>query len=83
MLLNHNHRDIVNRVIVHGDYLLWGNKNQGYGLTHVRCIGSTECFVKVIVMETNQETLVKPDNLMVVTQQLQANIDGNVGANAG
>ncbi len=81
-LLRHNHRDICQRVIVDGDYLLWGNKNQGYGLTMVRCIGATSQYVRIIVIETNYETLVKPENLMVVTQQLQSNLDGNVGANA-
>ena len=81
-MLGHNHRDIAQRVIVEGDYLLWGNKNQGYGLQMVRCIGSTTQYVRIIVIENNYETLVKPDNLMVITQQLQSNFDGNVGANA-
>lgn len=80
-MLSHNHRDISQRIITEGDYLLWGNKNQGYGLQMVRCTGSTALFVRIITLSSNYETLVKPENLMVVTQQLQSNIDGNVGAN--
>lgn len=83
MLLRHNHRDMFGRVIQFGDFLLWTNTYQGYGLIPCKCTGVTTQRIYIERLDTGEVTRVMPINTAVITQQMQANIDGNVGANIG
>lgn len=80
-LLRHIHRDKLQRVIRHDDYVAWANGKYGKGLEVCKVIGTTENRVQIFNLEKNKTTYSYPNNLLVITQQVQANIDGNVGIN--
>lgn len=81
MLLNHIHRDMLNRVIRLDDYVIWSNGKYGQTMEVARVIGVTAQKVKIQVVSQNRSTLSYPTNLIVITAQVMANLDGNVGAN--
>ena len=72
-------RDMANRVIVRGDYIVWGASRQGYGMRLARVTKLNARRVHAVVLGTNKEHHFNPENSLVVTQQVKANIDGNVG----
>lgn len=75
------HRDLMGRVIKSGDYCIWTNKKRKQGIDLVRVIFCTEEKVKCLNLTSNTIGYKYPENLMVVTQQLDANLRDNVGAN--
>lgn len=80
-MLQHNHRDMLSKVILLNDYVVWGNGKYGKKMEIVRVIGTTD--EKVVVVDNNNKMKrVYPNNLLVITQQVMFNIDNNVGANA-
>lgn len=80
-LLKHYHRDMLGRIIKHGDYVAWANKDYGKTLTFGNVIGTMPKKVLLqIPLEENRITRAYPQNMMVITDQILANISGNVGA---
>ncbi|QEG09010.1 hypothetical protein HWC29_gp012 [Aeromonas phage 4_4572] len=80
-LMKYIHRDKLQRVIRVGDYVVWGNGKYGKGLEIAKVVGATPIRIQIFNMEKNKTTYAFPDNLVVISQQVQANIEGNVGAN--
>ena len=78
--LAHTHRDVVQRVIRQGDIVAWTNKKYGQGMQLCIVQSSTEETVR-IQKPNGRLTNVNPDNLMVVTAQIEKNLAGNVGVN--
>lgn len=75
-------RDKLQRVIRIGDVCVWANKKYGKGLDLVRIDGYNKKSLRVINIETGAITRIEDTkNLIVISQQILANIDGNVGAN--
>lgn len=81
MLLNHIHRDRLNRVIRLDDYVVWSNGKYNQPLRIGRVTGVTEQKVQIQVLDENRITRSYPKNLIVITAQIMANLEGNVGAN--
>ena len=46
-----------------------------------RVVGVTKQKVRIHVLSSGKTTLSYPKNLVVITQQVNANLEGNVGAN--
>lgn len=80
-LLQHIHRDILSRVIRHYDYVIWSNGKYNQKMKIARVVGTTEQKVRIEVVEENKTTLARPENLVVISAQVYANVQGNVGAN--
>lgn len=80
-LLKHIHRDKLQRVIRPNDYVAWANGKYGKGLEVCKVVGTTEKRVQIFNLEKNKTTYSFPENLLVITQQVEANVEGNVGAN--
>lgn len=80
-LLNHIHRDMLQRVIRHNDVVVWSNGKYGQKMKLARVIDTTAEKVKIEVINTRVTTIALPKNLIVISAQIQANIEGNVGAN--
>lgn len=75
-------RDKLQRVILLNDVCVWSNRSYGLGLKLVRVIGFNANSLKVRVLDTGNVTRVEDStNLLVITQQINANIADNVGAN--
>lgn len=78
--LDHIHRDLIHRVIRANDIVAWTNKKQGSGLVICEVFSSTAETVR-IRKPNGRLTNVDPSNLLVITQQVERNVEGNVGAN--
>lgn len=79
--LKHTHRDKLRRLIRRGDILVWTNKKYGSGLTVAEVTGSTEKQVLVYRSDLQKETKLYPENCIVITHQVERNLEGNVGVN--
>lgn len=79
-MLQHNHRDILAKVIRIDDYVAWSNGKYGKKMSIARVIGTTS--EKVVLVADEKIKRVYPENLLVITQQVQFNINNNVGSNA-
>lgn len=79
--LGHIHRDALTRVIRRGDMLLWTNRKQGNGMIFAVAESSTPESVRIRRLDTDRLTNVKPENLLVITAQVETNLNDNVGAN--
>jgi len=80
-LLSHTHRDMLTRVIRDGDIVVWSNGKYNQKMQLARVVDTTPQKVRIEVLTTRSTTLAQPKNLIVVSAQIQANLDGNVGAN--
>lgn len=92
-LLPHIHRDRLNRVIRIGDYVLWAPNVAKVRFIFGTVTGVTRKRVYVKLMQDIQRKdeegnilpvreypiRLKSENLLVITQQVLANIEGNVG----
>lgn len=81
MLLSHTHRDKLNRVIKYDDIAVWSNGKYKQPMELVRVVNVTRQKVSFVVISTGKMTKSFPKNLIVITQQITANLEGNVGAN--
>jgi len=81
MLLNHTHRDKLQRVIRMDDYVVWSNGKYNQSMEIARVVGVTTQKVRINVLSTQSTTLAYPKNLIVISAQIVANLEGNVGAN--
>lgn len=80
-LLQHIHRDMLNRVLRDGDIVVWSNGKYNQKMQLARVIGTTPEKVRIETIATVKTTLARPRNLIVISAQIQANLDGNVGVN--
>lgn len=87
-LIRHIHRDRLGRVIKHGDYVVWNTGMQTKELTLGEVVQTYPQMVGMRLLDDTlmeredrrlQITKVRPSNVVVVTAQIQANIEGNVG----
>ncbi len=81
MLLDYNHRDKLNRIIRGDDIVIWSNGKYNQPIMIARVVGVTKQKVRIHVLSNGKTTLSYPRNLVVITQQVNANLEGNVGAN--
>lgn len=81
MLLDYLHRDKLNRVLKYDDIVVWSNGKYNQPMEIARVVGVTKLKVRIHVLSQNKTTLSYPKNLIVITQQVNANLQGNVGAN--
>lgn len=81
-LLKHIHRDMLNRVIKHGDYIAWANSDYGSKI-RIGVVSHTTAKKVYFTLpaEENRLTRAFPKNMLVITNQVMANIEGNVGLN--
>lgn len=79
--LGHIHRDRLTRVIRNNDIVLWANRKQGQGIVFALVAGSTADTVRIAREDNGRLTNVNPENLVVITAQVERNLIGNVGAN--
>lgn len=77
--LDFYHRDKLNRIIKEGDVVAHSIPRQGYGLSLIRVTRYTAQQLHGECIETGKRRRFFPDNAVVITQQIQANIDGQVG----
>lgn len=80
-LLNHTHRDMLSRVIKHNDIVVWSNGKYNQKMKLARVVDTTPQKVRIEVIDTQTTTLARPKNMIVISAQVHANIEGNVGAN--
>lgn len=80
-LLNHVHRDMLHRVLRHEDIVVWSNGKYNQKMRLARVIDTTPQKVRIQLIDSQTTTLAQPKNLIVISAQIQANLDGNVGAN--
>lgn len=78
--LAHIHRDVLHRVIRAQDIVAWTNRKQGSGLVICEVFSSTAETIR-IRKPNGKLTNVDPSNVLVITQQVERNVEGNVGAN--
>lgn len=78
--LAHLHRDVLHRVIRAQDIVAWTNRKQGSGLAICEVMSSTAETIR-IRKSNGRLTNVDPSNVLVITQQVERNVEGNVGAN--
>lgn len=78
--LSYIHRDRLNRVIRKGDYVIWSNRKQGKGMDVCTVVGDTEETIRISKLD-GRLTNVNPSNTIVITAQVERNVEGNVGAN--
>lgn len=85
-MLKHIHRDMLNRVIRHDDVVAWSPFEKNTRIKFGIVTGTTPKRVYVKLKTDTRETVrehsirINPVNLLVITQQVIANIQGNVGA---
>ncbi|MGL5579782.1 MAG: hypothetical protein ACRDCE_02255 [Cetobacterium sp.] len=79
--LPYNHRDMVHRVIRRGDYVMWSNGKYGQRMRLCEVMNATEEKINILPVGAQRVTIAYPSNLMVVTAQIEKNVEGNVGAN--
>ncbi|MGL5014489.1 MAG: hypothetical protein ACRC6V_09405 [Bacteroidales bacterium] len=79
--LGYTHRDMMSRVIRLNDYVVWANKKQGSGMVVCTVIGCTKGMLRLERQDNGKLTNAHPENLVVITAQVERNIIGNVGAN--
>ncbi|MCS5737593.1 hypothetical protein, partial [Herbiconiux daphne] len=85
-LLRHIHRDMLNRVIRIDDIVAWPPFEINTRLKFGTVVGTTPKRVYVQLKTDTREEVrpypirISPQNLLVITQQVLANIEGNVGA---
>lgn len=85
-LLNHIHRDMLNRVIRVDDIVAWSPQEVNSRLKFGTVTGTTPKRVYVQLKTDTREEVrpypirIAPYHLLVITQQVYANINGNVGA---
>lgn len=72
------HRDMLGRFIKNRDVVAWSIGNQGYLLKVLQVTGSTEKRVKVYDPVMGKSKSVDPQNCIVITQQVIANLEKNV-----
>lgn len=80
-LLSHVHRDMIHRVLRHGDIVVWSNGKYNQKMKLARVLDTTPLKVRIEVIDEQRTTLAEPKNMLVISAQIQANLDGNVGAN--
>lgn len=80
-LLSHTHRDLLNRVIRHEDIVVWSNGKYNQKMKLARVLDTTPEKVRLEIIDERRTTLAKPRNLIVISAQIHANLEGNVGAN--
>lgn len=80
-MLRHRHRDILTKIIQQDDYVVWTNGKYNSQLNVCRVVGVTPEKV-VILKQDGRQTRVSPSKVLVITQQVQHNIENHVGANA-
>lgn len=80
-LLGYLHRDMLNRVLKYGDYVVWSNGKYNQKMKIGSVIDSTPMKVRINVIDENRTTLARPTNMIVITDQIRSNIEGNVGVN--
>lgn len=80
-IMNKVFRDKLSRVIVYNDYVLWTNGKYNMGWVIAKVVGSVNNRVQILRIDNNKSTYVRPENLVVITQQLQANVEDRVGVN--
>ncbi|MCS5737059.1 UNVERIFIED_CONTAM: hypothetical protein RF648_20655 [Kocuria sp. CPCC 205274] len=79
-LIKHVHRDMLSRVIKLGDFVAWSNNEYGRAITLGKVVGTFPEKIKIqVINEGDRITRVYPHNVMVITAQVMANIEGNVG----
>ncbi|MCS5736690.1 UNVERIFIED_CONTAM: hypothetical protein RF648_21170 [Kocuria sp. CPCC 205274] len=85
-MLKHIHRDMLNRVIRLDDIVIWSPQEYNSRFKFGTVTGTTPKRVYV-KLKTDIREEVRPypirissKNLLVITQQVLANIEGNVGA---
>ena len=81
MLLSRTHRDKLQRVIRMDDYVVWSNGKYNQTMEIARVVGVTDQKVRINVISSQSTTLAYPTNLIVISAQIVANLEGNVGAN--
>lgn len=79
--LGRTHRDMMTRVIRLGDYVVWGNKKQGTGMTVCIVQGCSSEKIRLQRLDTGRMTNAYPENIVVISAQVEQNLNGNVGAN--
>ncbi|QQG33682.1 hypothetical protein PQC34_gp052 [Cronobacter phage A24] len=80
-LLNHIHRDMLHRVIKHEDIVVWSNGKYNQKMRLARVVDTTPQKVRIQLIDSQTTTLARPKNLIVISAQIAANLEGNVGAN--
>lgn len=80
-MLGHLHRDLLNRVIKQYDVVVWANRKYGTGLTICRVMDSTPETIRLHKLTDDKLTNVNPNNVIVITQQINDNLENNVGSN--
>lgn len=75
------HRDYLKRVIRNGDIVVHTNHRQSSGYTIATVRGAGKVQVKLTDLTTGEKFRSYPRNLIVLTQQVEKNMEGNVGAN--
>lgn len=71
----------MNRVIRNGDYVVWSNGKYGQRMKLCNVVGATEEKINILPVGAHRQTIAYPSNLMVVSAQIERNLEGNVGAN--
>lgn len=85
-LLKHIHRDMLNRVIRIDDIVVWGPQGANTRIKFGTVTGVTPKRVYVKLKTDIRDEVrpypirLAPHHLLVITQQVVANIEGNVGA---
>lgn len=80
-LLRYIHRDMLSRVIKKGDYVVWGNGKYNQKMKIGIVYDTTPLQVKIQLPVEGKVTKASPTNMIVITAQVIANEEGNVGAN--
>lgn len=75
------HRDHLKRVIRNGDIVVHTNHRQSTGYTLCTVYGAGKAQVKLKRIDNGEKLRAYPRNLIVLTQQIECNMEGNVGAN--
>lgn len=80
-LLRYMHRDMLSRTIKKGDFVIWSNGKykQKMKVGIVEDTTPQQVWIKLPVED--KITKASPKNMIVITAQLVANQEGNVGAN--
>lgn len=80
-LLRYVHRDMLSRVIKRGDYVVWGNGKYNQKMKIGVVTDTTPQQVRIHLPVEDKMTKASPKNMIVITNQIIANQEGNVGAN--
>lgn len=71
-------RDMLGRIIKHGDYVVWANGEYGRKMEIAEVLWVHPKQVKIRKLASGHESRVYPENMLVITAQVMANIEGNV-----